>query len=343
MFWESILAVAITFGGYGEHKGNAKHSYPMRTTDTAEIMEEQPAAPCHPHRLLNRFGEDKTHCPATRINRDDLLIGNPVKDGIPALDSPQFVSPAETQFGDQELIIGLEINGDARAYPYAILNWHEIVNDVVGGVPVAVTYCPLCETNSVFIRKLGGLETTFGVSGGLYHSCLVMYDRTTESLWVQPWGTPIAGKHLSSPQLERVPAVRTTLGQWKKSHPNTLVLSTDTGHLRNYHNYPYGSFYTDKRIYFPVRNQHKRSVHPKEISFVVFSREKTQPFDRYGGEAISLTLKELKEKRVVKTYLGSKEVTISYDDQLGWVKAITDKKSLPVMAAFGFVPPAFFE
>lgn len=341
MFWH--LAVAIALGGYGEYKGRQAIEYFQPTTEMAEITDEQPPAPCHPHRLLKRFGEDKAHCPATRINRDDLLIGNPVKDGIPALDSPQFVSLAETQFGDDELIIGLEINGDTRAYPYAILNWHEIVNDVVGGVPVAVTYCPLCETNSVFIRKLGGLETTFGVSGGLYHSCLVMYDRATESLWVQPWGTPIAGKHLSSPQLERVPAVRTTLGKWRKSHPATLVLSTNTGHLRNYHNYPYGSFYTDERIYFPVRNQEKRNVHPKEISFVVFSAENEQPFDSYGGEAISLTLKELRTKRVVKAHLGKEEVIISYDDQLDWVRATTGEKSLPVMAAFGFVPPAFFK
>ena len=343
MFWEPILAVAAILGGYGEHKESAEIFHSVETTEIAEIVDEKPAAPCRSHGLLSRFGEDKAHCPATRINREDLLIGNPVKDGIPALDTPQFVSAAETQFGDQELIIGLEINGDARAYPYAILNWHEIVNDVVGGVPVAVTYCPLCETNSVFIRKLGGLETTFGVSGGLYHSCLVMYDRTTESLWVQPWGTPIAGEHLSSPQLERVPAVRTTLGKWKKNHPTTLVLSTDTGHRRSYHNYPYGSFYTDKRIYFPVRNQHKRSAHPKEISFVIFSGENTQPFDSYGGESISLSLKELREKRVIKTYLGSEEVIISYDEELDWVKAVAGKKSLPVMAAFGFVPPAFFE
>lgn len=332
MFRKAIpLAVVIVLGGYLYYMGDAEEAEPSI------------AAPCHPHSLLSRFGEDKTQCPATRINRDDLLVGNPVKDGIPALDSPQFVSADETEFGDDELIIGLEINGEARAYPYAILNWHEIVNDLVGGVPVAVTYCPLCETNSVFIRRLGGLETTFGVSGGLYHSCLVMYDRATESLWVQPWGAPIAGKHLSSPQLRRVPAVRTTLGQWKQKHPATSVLSADTGYYRNYRRYPYGTFYTDERIYFPVRNQEKRKVHPKEISFVVFNDENAQPFDKYGGEAVAFTLKELREKKTIKSRLGEEEIVISYDDQLDWVKAVSGERSLAVMAAFGFVPPAFFE
>ena len=329
-----FILVVIASSAYF-HKAYSSEPSPPPTTPLS----------CNPNGVLEKFddGGSGNSCTATRINRNDLLVGNPFKDGIPSIDSPQFVSADETIFKDGQLIIGLEINGDARAYPYAILNWHEIVNDVVGGIPVAVTYCPLCETNSVFIRKVSGLETTFGVSGGLYHSCLVMYDRFSESLWVQPWGTPVSGRYLNGNQLERVPATRTTLGEWKKKYPQTRVLSTDTGHIRDYHNYPYGSFYTNEKIYFPVRNQEKRQVHPKEISFVVFSDEKEKPFDKYGGESFVVTLKELKEKRTIKTQLNNKEVLVSYDKELNSVKAVSGENTLPVMAAFGFVPPAFFE
>ena len=299
---------------------------------------------CNTNGVLMRFnyGSPNT-CPQVKIDINDLLVGNPRKDGIPAIDSPKFVSVEETEFKDDELIIGLDINGDVRAYPYSIMNWHEIVNDTVGGVPVSVTYCPLCETNSVFVRRVNGQETTFGVSGGLYHSCLVMYDRLTDSLWVQPWGKPVAGPSINTKQLERVPAVRTTLGAFKEQHPEVKVLSTDTGHRRNYSSYPYGTFYTDEEIYFPVRNQDKLTSHPKEISFVIFSDEVEDIFDMYGGESFIFTLKEIKEKGEINVVLDSKEIQIIYSEDLDAPVAFFEGKEIPIMALFGFVYPAFFD
>lgn len=129
-----------------------------------------------------------------RISLDDLLPGGPPKDGIPALENLVFDSISQTTFKDDEKVLGVVINGEAKAYPYGILNWHEIVNDMVGGVPVSVTYCPLCDTGIVFDRKVAGQETTFGVSGKLFQSCLVMYDRLTSTLWSQPWGIGVSGR-----------------------------------------------------------------------------------------------------------------------------------------------------
>jgi hypothetical protein len=157
----------------------------------------------------------------------------------------------------------LEINGDARAYPLFILVWHEIVNDRVGDVPVAVTYCPLCYTNQVFERIIDRTEVEFGTSGKLYNSNLLMYDRLTESYWSQALGIAVTGE-LTGMQLKTVPFDVITWGDWKKLHPDTLVLTTDTGYLRSYATDPYGNYYTDPRIIFPVDNQDDR-MHPKEI------------------------------------------------------------------------------
>ena len=126
---------------------------------------------------------------------DKIRSGGPPKDGIPSIDNPKFVNANEAEFvSDNDVVIGLEINGEIKAYPLSILVWHEIVNDNVGDIPVAVTYCPLCFTNQVFERTIDGNEVEFGTSGKLYNSNLVMYDRLTESYWSQALGTAIVGE-----------------------------------------------------------------------------------------------------------------------------------------------------
>jgi len=198
------------------------------------------------------------------IPLDKIKGGGPPKDGIPSIDDPKFAEIQGSQFvSDSDTVIGLEINGDARAYPLFILVWHEIVNDRVGDVPVAVTYCPLCYTNQVFERIINGNEVEFGTSGKLYNSNLLMYDRWTESYWSQGLGIAVTGE-LTGMQLKTIPFDVITWGDWKKIHPDTLVLTTDTGHLRSYATDPYGDYYTDPRIIFPVDNSDDR-MHPKEI------------------------------------------------------------------------------
>lgn len=193
-----------------------------------------------------------------------IVGGGPPPDGIPSIDDPAFAAAHEADFvSDSDLVIGLNIDGDARAYPLFILVWHEIVNDRVGGTPVAVTYCPLCFTSQVFERLPGGREAEFGTSGRLYNSNLVMYDRLTGTYWSQALGTAIKGE-LAGSVLDTVPFDVISWGDWKRLYPDTVVLSTDTGHLRPYGTDPYGSYYTDSTIMFPVENDDQR-MHPKEI------------------------------------------------------------------------------
>lgn len=198
------------------------------------------------------------------IPLNKIKSGGPPKDGIPSIDDPKFAGINNAQFvSDSDVVIGLEVNGDVRAYPLFILVWHEIVNDNVGGTPVAVTYCPLCYTNQVFERVINGQEVEFGTSGKLYNSNLLMYDRLTDSFWSQGLGSAVTGE-LTGTALKTIPFDVITWGDWKKLHPDSLVLTTDTGHLRSYATDPYGDYYTEPRIIFPVDNLDER-MHAKEI------------------------------------------------------------------------------
>jgi len=198
------------------------------------------------------------------IPLDKIRGGGPPKDGIPSIDNPVFADIQGSHFmSDSDTVIGLEINGEAKAYPLFILVWHEIINDSVGGTPVAVTYCPLCYTNQVFERVIDGQEVEFGTSGKLYNSNLVMYDRLTESYWSQALGLAVKGE-LTGYQLNLIPFDVITWGDWKKLHPDTLILTTDTGYIRSYATDPYGNYYTEPRILFPVEHSDDR-MHPKEI------------------------------------------------------------------------------
>ncbi len=280
-----------------------------------------------------------------RISTDKLLSGGVAKDGIPSIDNPQFESITETAFADDELIIGVEINGDARAYPYAILNWHELVNDTVGGIPLAVSYCPLCETNSVFVREIDGQEVEFGVSGKLYESCLVMYDRLSHSLYSQPWGMGIMGSETNR-VLERVDAIRTTVAQWRAKYPDAQILTTDTGYSRNYSAYPYGSYYSNEQIIFPANNQTARTERAKEITQIVFSHTLSGPvpINTFSGEYTALTQQEVRRQGSIDFTWQGHPATASWNDELSTI--IFTKHNgevIPNMALFNFVYYAHFE
>lgn len=167
------------------------------------------------------------------------LSGGPGQDGIPSIDDPQFTSsddpPPKLAAGDP--VFGIELNGDAKAYPQYILVWHEIVNDDVGGESIAVTYCPLTGTAQGFSRG----ETEFGVSGRLINSNLVMFDRGTETWWPQILAWGIRGPH-EGEYLEECQVNWTTWKRWRERYPETAVLTEDTGHIRNYGTDPYGGY-----------------------------------------------------------------------------------------------------
>lgn len=182
---------------------------------------------------------DDPALPAPRVDPGRIISGGPPPDGIPPIDAPLFEPAASVDWlADDEPVIALELGEERRAYPVQIMHWHEIVNDTVGGRPVAVTYCPLCNSALAFDRHVGDRLVSFGTSGRLYLSALVMYDRQTESLWSQVERTAIAGA-LTGTELDLVPVTMLRWADWQATHPDGWVLSRETGHVRDYGRNPY--------------------------------------------------------------------------------------------------------
>ncbi len=179
------------------------------------------------------------------IPADRVVDGGPGKDGIPSIDNPQFSPATGIDFlQPTDLVLGIAIDGDIRAYPHPILDWHEIVNDVVGNTAVALTYCPLTGTGIGWDRRIGGQLTTFGVSGLLYNSNLIPYDRASDSNWSQMLLKSVNGS-LSGTGIETFHLVETTWTTWREMFPDSRVLNLNTGFQRDYSRYPYGSFRTN--------------------------------------------------------------------------------------------------
>lgn len=187
----------------------------------------------------------KTDFTRATVDLASILSGGPPKDGIPAIDNPKFETLAagkaagwSAAIGNTEAVVSLAIGSDARAYPLRILMWHEIVNDTVGGKPVTVTYCPLCNAALAFERTLEGRVLDFGTTGKLRHSDLVMYDRQTESWWQQFTGEAIVGT-LTGRSLKLVPSRLESFERFLERHPEGKVLVPNDPRQRNYGANPY--------------------------------------------------------------------------------------------------------
>ena len=180
--------------------------------------------------------------PDPLVEPSEVRSGGPPPDGIPPIDEPKFLGVDEVDFlEDREPVLAVEVDGEARAYPVQIMIWHEIVNDTIAEEPVTVTYCPLCNTAVGFERTVGDRVLSFGTSGSLYQSSLVMYDRQTESLWTHVDGRSIAGV-LTGTDLERIPVQTIAWGDWRDAHADGVVLSRDTGASRDYGRNPYPGY-----------------------------------------------------------------------------------------------------
>jgi len=180
--------------------------------------------------------------PDPLIDLDHLVRGGPPPDGIPPIDDPKFQPAREVDWLDgEEPLLSLTVGNETRGYPLQVMTWHEIVNDTVGGVPVAVTYCPLCNSGVAFERTVGERLLDFGTSGMLYADNLVTYDRQTESLWPQLTGRASVGE-LTGTQLEAIPMGAVGWDQFRSAHPDALVLTRDTGHDRDYGRNPYTGY-----------------------------------------------------------------------------------------------------
>lgn len=212
-----------------------------------------PVAAADPPRL-NGFDLSKSEVPA-----EEIRPGGPARDGIPALRAPKVVSAQDAPWADDALVLAIAQGGEARAYPVAILDWHELVNDTLGGEPILVTYCPLCATGLVFDRRVDGETRSFGVSGLLYQSDVLFYDRETESLWSQIHSRAVTGPALGK-RLRMLRSEMALWGEWKRAYPHTTVLSRETGHRRDYSRSPYDGYSQSERILFPVEFDRRYSA-----------------------------------------------------------------------------------
>ncbi len=214
--------------------------------------------------LAETFGFDESTTKTVAL--DDLKQGCPTRDCIPSIDSPKFVAADDADHvADDAVIIGISYSGEHRAYPAQILDHHEIVNDTIAGDAIAITWCPLCGSAVAIRRTVAGELTEFGVSGVLYNSDLVFYDRATNTLWDQIEAKGIVGP-LTGEELELVPVTMTRWSRWRGAHPDTLVLSTDTGFVEDYSTDHYGKYRDSTRIVFPVSKEDDR-IHPKSVVF----------------------------------------------------------------------------
>lgn len=247
----------------------------------------------------------------------NVASGGPPKDGIPAIDKPQYTSAAEADkwLVPDDVVFGIDYAGLVAAYPQRILVWHEIANDTVGNERISITYCPLTGTaigykGEVAPKKL----STFGVSGKLVNSNLLMYDRSTDSQWPQIFGKAIDGPARGA-KLGEFPVVWTTWDKWKKAHPDTKVLSQSTGFLRNYGRGgdPYGSYLAKNKGYYGSERLLFRPIfedaqlHPKTV--VVGVRDGT-------GNAAAILKERLRKEKSMEVKLGDRTVVVAYDPRL---------------------------
>ncbi|MBI2885888.1 MAG: DUF3179 domain-containing protein [Chloroflexi bacterium] len=231
----------------------------------------------------------------------EISSGGPGKDGIPAIDQPRFLS-ASAQIPwlkDQEPVVALVQGGEARAYPIQILIWHEIVNDTVGGVPVTVTFCPLCNTAIAFDRRAGGAVLDFGTTGNLRYSDLVMYDRQTESWWQQVTGEAIVGE-LTGQQLRPLPAAITSWRDFRNAYPTGRVLSQETGHVRSYGRNPYTGYDDVNATPFLYRGPSDGRLPPMARVVAV----------SLGGQHVAYPFRVLEERRVINHRVGGTDLVV---------------------------------
>jgi len=256
--------------------------------------------------------------PPALVDLNAIISGGPPPDGIPPLDDPVFVPVAGN--GDllarAEPVVALEVEGDARAYPVQVMIWHEIVNDTVGGVPIAITYCPLCNSAVSYIREVRGVETTFGTSGRLFASALVMYDRATESLWTHFDGKAVVGL-LAGEELDIVPSPLMSWRDFQDAYPEGLVLDpTQTGFVRDYGRNPYFGYDDDttEPFLFLGDADDRAAAKQRVVGVTIGNDSVAFALDLISGESVAAT----------NTEVGMTDVVIFW--QSGQASALDDER-----------------
>lgn len=261
------------------------------------LPEEQP-----PARAESEFTTDFSK---HSVPYSEILSGGPPKDGIPPIDAPQFipVKEADEWLNDREPVVFVQVNDEAKAYPIQILIWHEIVNDTVGGEPLIVSFCPLCNTAIAFKRTFNEQVLDFGTTGRLRYSNLIMYDRQTETWWQQATGDAIAGEHTGA-QLEFYPASMISWADFKELHPDGKVLSRDTGHPRDYGRNPYYGYDDINQTPFLFDGATPGQLPPMARVLTV----------ELNGEAVAYPYDVLSELNVINDVVGGNDVVIFWTE-----------------------------
>jgi hypothetical protein len=245
---------------------------------------------------------------------DSLMQACPARDCIPAINQPVFVAADEVEYlRDDDIVMTLTLNGITRAYPTRILDRHEIVNDMFGPDPVAITYCPLCGSGLAFDRRQGGQVLDFGVSSLLHNSDLVMYDRQTESLWQQITGEAFAGKSRGS-RLTTLPLSMITWDNWRKRYPDAQVLTVDGIDSDRYMKNAYGDYAESERLYMPVSATDAR-LHPKRVIYGMEIGERALAVDSEWLVKEGRWSDDYEGKKLLLTMDPNGEVAASLDDE----------------------------
>ena len=239
--------------------------------------------------------------PEPLVPPDLIQSGGPPPDGIPAIDEPMFEAADQVDWlEDDEPVLSLTVAGETRAYPLQVMTWHEIVNDTVGGVPVTVTYCPLCNSGVAFEREVDGRILSFGTSGLLYADNLVMYDRQTESLWPQLTGQASIGV-LTGTQLTAIPMGIVAWDDFKAMHPSAAVLSRETGFDRPYGKNPYvGYDDPDGDLLFGVPGRRDERLPVKERVVGISD----------GSDSVAVVRRSLVEQSPVEVTVGGRDLVL---------------------------------
>jgi hypothetical protein len=225
------------------------------------------------------FRELRTDFSKHNVPLDSIRDGGVAKNTIPAIDYPEFFSLEQARGFLTEPDYGILLQGktEVKFYPLNILNWHEIVNDEIDGVPVAVTFCPLCGSGMVYERVVDGDTLQFGVSGKLYESNLLMFDDSNESLWSQSMGEAVAG-NFTGKKLKLINSNMVSYEDVSNHFPDAKVLSPKTGYDRNYTQYPYADYMSSEELYFPVSITDTRFP-AKQMMYIVSTGKETVAFD----------------------------------------------------------------
>jgi hypothetical protein len=255
---------------------------------------------------------------------DSIMQACPARDCIPSIDQPVYVPTGEVDYlRDDDLVMTLTHNGITRAYPTRILDRHEIVNDMFGADPVAITYCPLCGSGLAFDRRQNGQVLDFGVSSLLHNSDLIMYDRQTESLWQQITGEAFAGESRGA-QLKTLPLSMITWNDWRQQYPEASVLTVDDIHTEKYQKDAYGDYAESEKLYMPVSATDAR-LHPKRV---IYGME-------IGDQAIAIDSDWLEKERQWANDFGGKQLRVALDRN-GEITASLDGRTVTIHRMFWF-------